>query len=329
MSKPVVISSPAQFSGLLKSSRIVVTDFYADWCGPCKQIAPIYDQLCAQLSRPNQITFVKVNVDTQKEIAASYAVTAMPTFMIFNQGKVVEKVQGADPRKLQAVVKKLAAEADGSSSSGFGGSSSGSSGWREPLTLAKDYSPVTDQVDVKGLELLNADSEFAGVRVLFEESKPTALQKGKAPANQAKDWVESDTDEQLMLFMPFQATLKVHTIQITSLPPAPEDDDEVPMRPKTIKIFTNRPHNLGFDEAEDIPVTQEFELTEKDWDATGTATLSLRFVKFQNVSSLVLFIVDGDGESERVRLDRIRIIGQTGEKRELGKLEKIGDEQGE
>jgi hypothetical protein len=94
------------------------------------------------------------------------------------------------------------------------------------------------------------------------------------------------------------------------------------MRPKTIHLFTNRPHILGFEEAEDIPATQTMILSEKDWDAqTGTADIALRFVKFQNVSSLVLFVVDGDGNGERVRLDRIRIIGETGEKRELGKLE--------
>lgn len=101
------------------------------------------------------------------------------------------------------------------------------------------------------------------------------------------------------------------------------------MRPQTIHIYTNRPHILGFEEAEDIPATQSITLSAKDWDATGTADIPLRFVKFQNVSSLVLFIVDGDGSGERVRVDRIRIIGETGEKRELGKLEKIGDEQGE
>ena len=119
------------------------------------------------------------------------------------------------------------------------------------------------------------------------------------------------------------------TLQITSIPPTSEGDDDVPMRPKTLQFYTNRPHILGFEEAEDIFATQSIELSEKDWDATGTATVSLRFVKFQNVTSLVMFIVDGDGSGEKVRVDRIRIIGETGEKRELGKLEKIGDEQGE
>lgn len=323
MSKTVTIASTAQFQDLLKSSKIVVTDFYADWCGPCKQIAPIYAQLSESLSRPNQITFTKINVDQQTELAQTYGVTAMPTFMIFKQGKVVEKIQGADPRKLQGAVRKLAEEADGSSA-GFGGEASGSgSGWRVG-DLPKGYQDVTDQVDVKGLELLNADGDFGGVRVLFDSAKPFGLQKGKAAEGQGKDWVESDTDEQLMLFVPFQATLKVHTIQITSLPQtADEDDDEPPLRPKTIQIYSNRAHILGFDEADDIPATQSITLTEKDWDATGTATLSLRFVKFQNVSSLVFFIVDGEGEGEKVRLDRVRIIGETGEKRDPGKLEKI------
>jgi hypothetical protein len=98
------------------------------------------------------------------------------------------------------------------------------------------------------------------------------------------------------------------------------------MRPKTIHLYTNRPHILGFDEAEDIPPTQTITLGPSDWDSTGTANIALRFVKFQNVTSLVLFIVDGDGSSERVRLDRVRIIGETGEKRDQGKLEKVGDD---
>lgn len=101
------------------------------------------------------------------------------------------------------------------------------------------------------------------------------------------------------------------------------------MRPKTIKVYINTPHILGFDEADDIPATQTITLSAADWDETGTATIPLRFVKFQNVTSLVLFVVDGEGESDTVRLDRLRVVGESGEKRELGKLEKVGDEVGE
>ena len=50
---------------------------------------------------------------------------------------------------------------------------------------------------------------------MFEDSKPSGLLKGKAAEKPAKDWVESDTDEQLMLFLPFQSTLKVHTLQVS------------------------------------------------------------------------------------------------------------------
>ena len=130
------------------------------------------------------------------------------------------KSKAPDPRKLQAVVEKLVAAAEGSSSSSLGlGSSSNGSAWRIG-DLPKGYNDVTDQVDVKGLELLNADSEFGSVRTLIEEGKPTGLQKGEGAENKTKDWVESDTDEQLMLFMPFQSTLKVHTLQVYLLPPS-------------------------------------------------------------------------------------------------------------
>jgi len=251
----------------------------------------------------------------------------LPTFMIFKKGAIVDIVQGADKRKLEQAVRKLVAQITESSSGS--GEASGSGTWRGG-DLPKGYKDVTDQVDVKGSELLNADSDFGGVRILFSEAKPSALAKGKGTEAKEKDWVESDTDEQLMLFMPFQSTLKVHTIQITSLPQQSEDDDDdIPMRPKTIKLYSNRPHILGFEEAEDIEATQSITISPTDWDSTGTAIIPLRFVKFQYVTSLVLFVEDGEGPGEKVRVDRVRIIGETGEKRDLGKLEKIGDEPGE
>ena len=258
--------------------------------------------------------------------------------MVFKNSNPVETVRGAAPQKLAEVVKKLAAEADSdgdASSGGFAeasGSRSAGDVWLG-ADLPRGYKDITDQVDVKGLDLLNADSAYGSARGLFDQTKPSALEKekgkGKAAAEEGgkKDWVESDTDEQLMLFIPFQSTLKVHTLLITSLPPSTSDEDEeAPLRPKTIQLYTNRAHVLGFEEAEDVQATQAVEIKPGDWDTgTGTAKVELRFVKFQNVMSLVVFVVDGEGSGEKVRIDRLRIVGETGEKREMGKLEKIGD----
>jgi hypothetical protein len=130
-----------------------------------------------------------------------------------------------------------------------------------------------------------------------------------------------------MLFIPFQSTLKVHSLHLTSLPPS-ADEDDVALRPKTLKVYKNRAQILGFDEADDSRATQEIELSSRDWDPkTGTAKVELRFVNFQNVTSLVIFVVDGDGNGDKTRLDRIRIIGETGEKRDPGKLEKVGEDE--
>ncbi|KXH57753.1 thioredoxin [Colletotrichum salicis] len=321
----VHIKSAAEFQKLLSSSRIVVADFYADWCGPCKAIAPLYEQLSSSLSRKNVVTFVKIDVESQKEIASAYNVTSLPTFMIFREGKTIEKVQGADPRKLQEVVKRLAKEvSEGGSGSGEASGSSSGGNWRG-AEFPRGYGDVTGQIEPKGCELLNADEDFGPVKVLFDPSKPSALAKKEG----AKDWVESGADDQLLLFMPFQSMIKLHTLQLTSLPPTDDDDDEAPMRPGTIHLYTNKPHNLDFSEADDTPPTQAIELTEKDWNADGTANIGLRYVKFQNINSLIIYVTKGDGDGEKVRLDRVRLIGESGEKREMGKLEKIGDEAGE
>jgi len=247
----------------------------------------------------------------------------MPTFMIFKNGRETQRIRGADPKALDAAVKTLANEA--SSSDSTGGSSSGGAGTSASgnwlgASLPRGYDDVSSSVESPGLDFLNVSSEAGGAKSVFESSAPSK-------AADKKDWIESDTDEQLMLFIPFQSTLKVHGLHITSCPPA--DDDEV-MRPKTIQVYTNRSNVLGFDEADGVAPTQTITIEEGMWDAkTSTARIDLRFVKFQNVTSLVVFVVDGDGDGEKTRVDRIRIIGESGETRKMGKLEKIGDEQGE
>ncbi|ERT02149.1 thioredoxin [Sporothrix schenckii 1099-18] len=327
MSKVTHISSAAQFAGLLKSSKVVIADFFATWCGPCVTIAPVYEKIAAQLGRENAVTFVKIDTDVQKDIAAKYRITAMPTFLLFRDGNEIERVQGADPRKLESLVNKLVREAGsagGASSNGSGGegSSGDAGGWWSGASVPRGYADITNHVEVQRTELLNVDDAAAGnVRVLFGGGKPSG--KSEALSASSADWVESDTDEQLMLFIPLQSNAKLHTLQITSHP----TDDAA--RPELLKLYSNSPHNLGFDEAEDTLATQEVTIKPTDWNEQGTASIPLKFVKFQNITSLVVFVVSAQDGAEKVRLDRVRLIGEAGEKREMGKLEKIGDEQGE
>ena len=248
----------------------------------------------------------------------------MPTFIILKSSHETKRIQGANPKKLQDAVQQLAREAEsvdsaGSSSAAAAGSSAGAM-WLG-ADIRSTYSDVTDQVDVRGLDLLNHDSGFGNGRTLFDTEKPSQLE---GSSKGEKDWVESDTDEQLMLYVPFNSTVKVHSLQLTSMAAAGSSDV---MRPKTIKMFQNSSHNLGFDEAEDLEPTQMVELKESDWDSkTHTATVELRFVKFQKCSSLVVFVVNGDGDAEKTRIDRVRVIGEAGEKKSMGKLEKVGHE---
>lgn len=326
-SPTVTVNGPEHFAEILSSSRLVVADFWATWCGPCKAIAPVYEQLSSQLSRPGVVTFVKIDTDAQKQIATNFNISAIPTFLIFKAGREIKRVQGPSIEALNAAVRQLAKEAADAGEAQASGSGSGAAGGWAAFAAPRGYADVTDQVDQLGLDFLNLDDSKGEKRIVFNGDKPSGLSEGGSGDGKKKDWIESDTDEQLMLFIPFQSTLKLHSLHVTSIPP--KDDDDV-MRPRTLHLYTNRSTVLGFDEAEDAPATQKIELKESDWDAkTGTAKVELRFVKFQNISSVVMFVQDGEGEGEKVRIDRLRLFGESGEKRKMGKLEKIGDEQGE
>lgn len=105
----------------------------------------------------------------------------MPTFMVFKNARNVQTIKGADPKKLSEVVKKLANEANAvgdAGSGGFGEASPNGSVWLG-AGLPRGYGDVTDQVDIKGLELLNFDGAFGSVRTLFDGKKPSTLGSGK------------------------------------------------------------------------------------------------------------------------------------------------------
>lgn len=99
-----VISEQKDLDALIQSGKLVVVDFYADWCGPCKMIAPKVEEL-SKLDENKDVIFCKVNVDEAEEIAAKYGIEAMPTFLFFKNTQV-DSFKGADIDKLKQFVGK-------------------------------------------------------------------------------------------------------------------------------------------------------------------------------------------------------------------------------
>ena len=105
----VVHATDASFeSEVLQSGLPVVLDFWAPWCGPCKMIAPILDDIATEVD--GKVKVVKINVDENQQVAAKFGVRSIPTLVIFNEGKVVATQVGALPKnQLIALIEKSVA----------------------------------------------------------------------------------------------------------------------------------------------------------------------------------------------------------------------------
>ena len=88
---------------VLESDKKVLVDFYADWCGPCKRLSPIIEEIAGE---EEQVKFVKLNIDDAQDIAIEYQVMSIPTLVIFENGKEVNRSVGLiDKEKLKELIK--------------------------------------------------------------------------------------------------------------------------------------------------------------------------------------------------------------------------------
>lgn len=90
------IINSSEFNSEIKDG-VVVVDFFATWCGPCKMLAPVFEELGKEMS--GKVKFVKVDVDQSSDIAMQYRVSSVPTMAVFKNGESVDKIVGFVPKE--------------------------------------------------------------------------------------------------------------------------------------------------------------------------------------------------------------------------------------
>ncbi|KAJ6547242.1 DUF1000-domain-containing protein [Mycena capillaripes] len=160
------------------------------------------------------------------------------------------------------------------------------------MSSADDPVSLLEHIDLPQLNCLNESSEH-----------PLSSILGAKAVNTTSNFLLSDADEQLLLSIPFHQSVRVRSIAIRS--------SVAEQAPKRLKLLVNRP-SIGFEDVEDAEepeVAQILDISEDD--VKSGRPIALRFVRFQTVTSLHIFVVSNQGEADETRIDGVDVLGVT------------------
>ena len=104
-SKQPIILTDDNFSKAISDNELIVVDFWAPWCGPCRMVGPIIEELAAQYS--GKAKFGKMNVDENQTVPSSFGIMSIPTIIVLHKGKLVERMVGAYPKsQIEAILRR-------------------------------------------------------------------------------------------------------------------------------------------------------------------------------------------------------------------------------
>jgi len=98
MAKPITITDADFELKVLQSATPVNVDFWAPWCGPCRAVAPILEELAGEYD--GQMTVAKINIDEHQRWQSKFGIMAIPTMLVFKNGEMVKRIQGAAPKRM-------------------------------------------------------------------------------------------------------------------------------------------------------------------------------------------------------------------------------------
>jgi thiol-disulfide isomerase/thioredoxin len=255
----------------------VIAYFTATWCGPCKTISPVFDNLSTQYG---DASFIKIDIDVCKKVSQLMGISSVPTFHFYLGDKPIKQQTGANKTSLENTV-RLFMQASGD----------------QLQNMAKDSAQDASEKLVS--EFIEGD-----VSVLLDQRTRCANTLPGFPYDnifkEGDACLKSDCDAELLLQLGFTSLVSLKSIKITS----PNDGSG----PKSIKLILNQ-QNIGFDTAKADNKSFKIDLTPENL-TPDAKPITLPIVQFKKVDTLTIFVASNQEDKPQTTISRLIIMGK-------------------